>query len=179
MKIDVNPKKELFKWGPIKFRMAYTSPFMDVILVHVPKHYPWPWPPTLSIFRNSRMVWITEALALGREGLKYFKKYFLNLKNYQKHWQRWEDWVEYFYREEKRLKKLDFKKLTKQEFARELKKFYKININFWLITHVPEIANWGGEYFLKNKLKELHPNRVNEYLEILSAPVKFSFFHCV
>ena len=73
-------------------------------------------------------------------------------------------------------KKLDFNKLTDKELYSHLNSFYKLNINFWLIVHVPEVANWGGEYLLRKKLQRLSKEKAEEYLEILSAPVKFSFF---
>lgn len=176
MKININPKKELYKWGPIKFRLIYPSSFMETLCAHVIKHYPWPWPPNLCIFKNGKGIWIAEGLALSQTGLKYFKKYFLNLKNYKKHWRRWENWIGEYKKIAEKLDQINFKKLTNKELYEYLKHFYDLEIRFWLIVHVPEIANWGGEYFLKNKLKKLYPNKINEYLEILSAPVKSSFF---
>lgn len=122
------------------------------------------------------MIWINENLALSQTGLKYFKKYFLNLKNYQKHWQKWENWINEYEQKAQELNRVDLKKLTNRELHECLKSFYDLKISFWPIVHVPEIANWGGEYFLKNRLKKLFKDKANEYLEILSAPVKLSFF---
>ncbi len=174
----INPRKELFKWGPIEFRMIYGGGFMEFILVHMVKsgYYPWPWPPSLCIFENGRMTWINESLAVCQTGLKYFKKYFLNPKNYKEHWQRWEKWIEEYEKTARIFNSLNFKKLTNQELYRYLKLLYDLNGKFWLIVHVPEIANWGGEYFLKSILKAKFGQKAEEHLEVLSAPVKFSFF---
>ena len=144
--------------------------------VYVYKYYSWPWPPCLIIFENQKVVWINEDLALCKAGLKYFKKYFLNIKNYKLHWGKWEEWGIEYEKKEKELKKTNLKLLNDRELARALKDFYDFNIKFWLIVHVPEIANWGGEYFLNNKLKKLYKDKAGEYMEILSAPIKYSFF---
>ncbi len=176
MKINIDQKKELFKWGPIKLRLIYPSFFMETLCSYVIKYDSWPWPPNLCIFKDGKGVWIVGDLTLSQVGLKYFKKYFLNLKNYQKHWQKWERWIEEYEETATGLGQLNFKKLTNKELYKYLKDFYDLEIRFWLIVHVPEIANWGGEYLLKNKLEKLFKDRANEYLEILSAPIKLSFF---
>lgn len=176
MNLEINPKKELFKWGPIKLRLVYPSLFIEVILVRATKHYPWAWPPSLCIFKNGIATWVCEDLALSKGGSKYFKRYFLNLKNYKKHWLAWKNWIKEYQDFVKNFEQTNFRKLSNREFYRHLNYFYDLNIRFWLITHVPEYANWGGEYLLKNKLKKRYKNKADEYLEILSAPVKFSFF---
>lgn len=43
MKIKINPEKELFKWGPLEFKLIYGSPFLNCILSEIKKYYPWPW----------------------------------------------------------------------------------------------------------------------------------------
>lgn len=178
MKINIDPKKELFKWGPIEFRLIYGSGFMEFILVKMieSKYYPWPWPPSLCILENGKMTWINENLAVCKTGLKYFSKYFLNLKNYQKHWQWWKKWIKEYKNVVRILSGLDLKKLTDKELYKYAKLFYDFNGEFWLIVHVPEIANWGGEYLLKSILKTKFGQKAEEYLEILSTPIKFSFF---
>ena len=72
MRIDINPKKELFKWGSIKFKLIYPSIFVEVILLRVTKYCPWFWPPILCIVKNGIVTWVCEDLSLGKEGLKYF-----------------------------------------------------------------------------------------------------------
>jgi len=175
MKFKINPEKELFKWGPLEFRLIYGSPFINCILSEVKKYYPWSWAPGVCLFKNGKMIWIQEQLATNLVGLKYFKKYFLDLKNYKLHWRKWENWIKQYEKTAKKLEKLNFNKLTDKEMYSYLDSFYKLNINFWLIVQVPEVANWGGEHFLRKKLQK-YKDKAEEYLEILSSPVKFSFF---
>lgn len=173
---EINPKKELFKWGPVDFRIFYGSFFIETLGLEVRKYYQWPWPLLLGIFDHKTLVFIADYDDLKNTGAKYFKKYFLDFKNYQKHWQLWRDWIKEYKRKEDGYLKMDFSKLPDKELKKLFKDFYKFNINFWLIVHVPEIANWGGEYLLKKELQRRFKEKAGEYLEILSAPVKFSFF---
>lgn len=77
---------------------------------------------------------------------------------------------------ESKYSKINFSKTSNKELLILFQEFYQFNIKFWLIVHVPEIANWGGEYLLINILKKIDETKADEYLEILSAPVKYSFF---
>lgn len=176
MQININPKKELFKWGPIEFKLVYGSFFIETILVRVEDFYPWHWPPALAIIQQGKLTFINGCLELQKAGLKYFRKYFLNLNNYKIHWQKWEDWIKEYEKMAQELEQIKWQNISDKELSSLLKKFYNFNIRFWLIVHVPEIANWGGEYLLTNKLKNLFPDKFEKYLEILSAPIKFSFF---
>ena len=176
MNFNINPQKKLFKWGPIEFKLIYGSFFIEAILIKIDKYYPWYWPPTLCLFNHKKIIWVNDNLKLQKVGLKYFKKYFLNLKNYQTHWQKWKNWIIEYEKISQELEHIKWQKINNKELNILLKRFYNFNINFWLIVHVPEIANWGGEYFLKNKLKKIDKDKADQYLEILSAPIKYSFF---
>lgn len=176
IKININPKKELFKWGPTEFKLIYGSFFIETILTRVCNYYPWHWPANLCIFDHGKTVWINDNLELKKVGLKYLKKYFLNLENYKTHWQKWEEWTKEHEKTAQELEQVKLQNISDKEFYNLLRHFYDFNIRFWLIVHVPEIANWGGEYLLTNKLKSLFKEKFEEYLEILSAPIKFSFF---
>jgi len=175
-RINIDPQKELFSWGGIDMKLFYASVFFKSILLKVVQYYPWPWPPTLCIFVNGEVTWLNEYLSLQKAGLKYFKKYFLDSKEYKKLWQQWEIWVRDYQKISKRLENVKWSSLSHEELHKLLENFYNFNERFWLIVHVPEIANWGGEYLLGKKIKKIDPKNINKYLEILSAPVKFSFF---
>lgn len=176
MKIDINPKKELFKWGPIEFKLFYGSIYIKAILIGTAKRYPWPMPPAVALAENGKLLFIVQQLPLSLVGLKFFRRYFLNLKNYKTHWKKWENWVAEYEAMSREFNQLDLKKLSDKDLYNKFKPLYDLNFHFWIVAHVPEISNWGGEYLLKKKLKNLYKNKADEYLEILSAPVKFSFF---
>src|SRR3989338_1576244 len=175
MKLTLNPSAELFRWGPVEFRLLYGA-WWQTILCDVTKYYAWPWPEHALFFENGRMVYITDQKKLYATGEKYFKHYFLNKKNYNDHWRRYEQWVARFnaFEADFRTKKLS--KISDQELLRHFKLFSDIVKDFWLIVHVPEIVNWGGEAVLKRWLNKIDEAHFDEYLEILAAPKRASFF---
>jgi len=172
----INPKKELFKWGPIEFRLFYGSFFVEALWLHVFKHYSWPWPPFWFIYQDGRALFVCEHEELRGAGAKYFKKYFLNLRNYKKQWAMWGKWIKEYEKRAAKYEQTNFSKVSDSELLNLFKDFYKFNIDFWLVVHVPEIANWGGEWMLRGELKKVDKEKVDEYLEILSAPIQYSFF---
>ncbi len=175
-KIVIDPKKELFKWGPIDFKFFYGSGILFIISKKIGESYPWPWPPALCICKNGRLLWINEKKALCQIGLRYFKRYFLDLNEHKRHWAKYQDWVLGHDSFAKKTDTINFKKLSNNELQDVYAEFVDLNKSFWLIVHVPEIANWGGEWLLKKELEKISRDNADKYLEILSASVKFSFF---
>ncbi|HTX87254.1 MAG TPA: PEP-utilizing enzyme [Candidatus Nanoarchaeia archaeon] len=177
MKININPREELFKWGPIDMKLVYGSGFIFGVLREIKKYYQWSWPPVFFfIDYQGKGLWVNGYSALREVGLKYFKKYFLNQKNYNNQWEKFEDWLQEYSVVSADLEKNFRRNISKKGLSKDLEKFADFVLRFWLIVHVPEIANWGGEYLLKKELEKIDPARADEYLEILSAPVKYSFF---
>lgn len=158
-------------------KLVYGSGFIFGILREIKKYYQWSWPATFFLIDyNGKGLWINGYAALRDVGLKYFKKYFLNQDNYQKHWHKFEQWLDEYAAVNYKFEKKFRQNISKIELGESLEKFADLVLRFWLIVHVPEIANWGGEYLLKKELQKINPDKADEYLEILSAPVKYSFF---
>jgi phosphohistidine swiveling domain-containing protein len=177
MKINIDPNEELFKWGPLDMKFIYPSGFIFGVLIHLQKYYEWPWPPNVCFLKKGKeFFWVNSQKELRRTGLKYFKRYFLNLRNYYDLWRDFEKWLEEYSVASSDFERSFRQDVSKDELSRELEKFADLVLRFWLIVHIPEIANWGGEYLLKKELQKINPEKADEYLEILSAPVKFSFF---
>lgn len=172
----INPKSELFKWGPIEFKLLYEACFMEVVLRDIKKYYPWPWPASIVIYQQGRGLWINELDKLQSVGLKYFNKYIADKQEHKKHWSKYQAWIKKFKSYSKNVDSINISDLSRQELSRLLKRFYQLNIEFWVTVHVPELANWGGEYLLKKELEKIDAHSSDKYLEILSAPIKYSFF---
>lgn len=172
----INPTKPLFRWGPIEYKIFYGAFFNEALWVQVPQVYPWPWPDTYGLFDQGRCTFVLEEEALRDAGEKYFIKYFLNKNNFKKQWLWWENWLGEFAALARTLETINLRKLSKDNLAEVFETFYKFNILFWVVVHVPEVANWGGERMLQKKLEGIDKEKAKEYLEILSAPVKYSFF---
>ena len=163
-KININPQQELFKWGGIDFRIFYGSVFIETILAEAAQNLPWSWPPTLCIVVNGEITWVNEYLALQKVGLRYFRKYFLDFKEYEKLWKQWEIWVKDYQIISRQLENVKWSDLSSKELLKLVKGFHKLNVRFWLIVHIPEVANWGGEHLLKKKIESIDPENVNKNL---------------
>ena len=174
--LKIDPKRELFNWGPIDFKIFYGSFFTEVFWFELQKHYDWSWPPFYFFYEKGTALFIGDYEDLRDTGEKYFKKYFLNLKNYKNHWNLWEDWILEFKKTTEKYSKINFSEISQKQLLEIYREFYDLNIRFWLIVQVPEVANWGGERILKNRLEKIDKEKANQYLEIFSAPVKYSFF---
>ncbi len=176
MKTLLDQRNQLFQWGPISFHLFYGSIFCEVLWLGTKKGYRWAWPPTLGLYAHKRVFFIFEDAPVRIIGKKYFKTFFLDTKKYRAQWRRYEDWILRYEGVAAAFDALRVSRLTLHELVALVEGFYHFNEEFWLIVHVPEIANWGGEKMLLERLQKIDRERANEYLEILSAPVKYSFF---
>lgn len=139
------------------------------------KDYPWPWPSMVAAFQDGKIVGIVEYNILEQTGQKYFIKYFLNKKNYQLLWSRWERWVLESRKIISFLEAVDVKRLSDKDLLLLYEITYVCMDALWCIVHIPEIANWGGEKILYDSLKKIDANKAEDYLETLSALTKLSF----
>lgn len=176
MKFPLDPKKELFVWGPTPAYLLYVSFFNEGLWLNVPKKYPWPWAPFLGLFGKKRVAFVCEDETLRDVGEKYFQAYFIDAHKNREHWRRWWKWLDEYRDFARQFAKVSFFDVENKEIVRWFKKFYALNNDFWIIVHVPEIANWGGERILSRDLEQLDAEHARENLEILAAPVRFSFF---
>lgn len=176
IKEKINPAREMFKWGPIDFKFFYGSVFLRKVGVDITDYYPWGWSPYLIIYRKGKMLWLQDYNALISSAVKYFNKYFLDEKHFNIIWDEWESWVEEYEKKSKEWDKIEWENISDEKLYKIMEDFFDFNISFWLIVHVPEISNWGGEYLLKNELVKINKDDADDYMEILSAPVKYSFF---
>ena len=173
MKVKIDPKKELFKWGPIPFKHFYATFWFDAIWLRLWKEYKWIWPECLGIYRNGNGTFVLNDEDLRHVGAQFFKAYFLNRRRFTQHWKRWEKWILEWDKRKTSYNEHDLQNLSNNTLRNRLHDFYEFNALFWVIVHVPEVANWGGERMLRQELSNIDSNRIDEYLEILAAPVRY------
>lgn len=77
MKITINPKNKLFKWGPIDGRPIYAY-FWHKGVVAFTREFPPGWATFISYFQNEKFLAIADFKELYDKGEKVFKKYILN-----------------------------------------------------------------------------------------------------
>lgn len=152
---------------------------MEILLgvMRVSKKYcPWPWPKAILVFKDNKVTYNGYRSDLEEIGKKYFVSYLFNKNKYKTLWNLWEDLVKQYYKMAKVLEAINFKELSDKALSTLYKNFHQFIDFFCNIVHVPEIANYGGEPWLLRRLKKINIGKAEEYLEILLAPVKCSFF---
>jgi len=176
MKININPKKELFKWGPIDGKLIYVDFFNIAFTLYQKKYYP--WPDVMGYFHNEKMTFILDHKDLIKNGIINLKKYILPNKNFTKAYKNWGKILKKLLNYQKNIDAKYLNKLTNEELLITFKEWSKLYFDFWLIGLLPEISNYGGEDLLKQLLKN-KVNNNNDFIilfERLMAPEKLSFY---
>ncbi len=170
----INPKKELFKWGPIDARLIYISAFVEPFEKY-PKFIDSTWPDVLCYFKDDKVIFIADYENLRNIGKKLFKKYILDERKLKKHYNEWFKTAKEITKFESKINK-GLSKLSDGELKKLFVFWHKSYADFWLNGFLPELSNWGGEQLLKNKILQLNRTNFIEIFEKLSAPEDLSFF---
>jgi len=175
MKIQIDPKKELFRWGPIDGKLIYPD-FFNVAFARYPKHFH-SWPDVLWIGRGEKITCIIDNHKLYQAGQKNFLKYIFPKKTFEKCWNTWDKKLAILLKVQKKISAENLKKLTDRQLDRTYRQWVGAYLGFWTIGELPEIANWGGEIILKKNLQQvLSEKDFVSAFERLSAPEKLSFY---
>ncbi|MFA5049506.1 MAG: PEP-utilizing enzyme [Candidatus Micrarchaeia archaeon] len=171
----MDPKRELFKWGPIDARPVYLDYFIRNFHSFNQK-YPSGWPETLMFIKEDRCICVLDYLILKDNGEFFFKKYILNEKERDSAFIIWFDFakqLENFANEvsDRRLSELNNEDLKELFF-----KFNWVYNQFWFYGFIPELSNWGGEKYLKEKIQKINNEHFTIIYERLCAPLDISFF---
>ncbi len=169
----INPDKELFYWGPSPGKPIYVSYFMVSIADRSPKFYKWHWPEFIFYFIKGKMTFVCEDLLLREVGKKYFNEFIIKDKEFELVKSRYNDALKELRAVQLKVKELD--KLNYEQFKKLYLDFYEAYLTFWDHGLVPEMANWGGEVILKEKLT-ISKEKFAYVYEKLSAPSGLSFY---
>ena len=174
----INPKSELYQWGPVKGRIQPVSYFASGTMPKYVKIYKISWPECYFIFHNNYMTWINDDAELRKSGKKNFYRWMLNRANRKKVERRYNQTVRDLFALQKQITKKYLNTLTNPELLKFFVKWQNLYEEFWVHGAVPEICNWGGEKLvaeiLENKIGQ--SEKFNKYYELLSAPTQLSFY---
>src|SRR3989339_839071 len=178
-KLPLNPKKEIFRWGPIPGRFFYTSFFTEVNYKYFcQKFLGLNWSRSLFLFRNRQMLWLNEYATLRSAGQKVFVKYWLPPKSRNNIYKRWKEEVVKLERWHRYLDNIDLAKLTDKQFNQFWADYSHDYINFWIYGTVPELANYGADKYIEKELSKYIKDKTNlkQVVQILTTPEKPSFY---
>jgi len=172
----INPNHDLFRWGPIPGKPIYVSFFMDSIAHGFPNIYQYRWPEIEFYFIEDKMTFICDYPNLRKSGEKNFNVWVMDDQKFEKTKKNYAKAVKQLLTQNERVKNLH--KLTDLQLLKLYQDWQEAYLNFWDHGLVPEIANWGAEKLLKDKLSAIVKDQADfiRALEKLSAPTQLSFY---
>ena len=174
----LNPKVELFRWGPVPFKFFYGSDFCMAIMREFPQEFPGShWPKTLILKKGGRFIWINELPELEEAGGVVFKKYLLDKTVKTQIKSSWQESKDSLIKIENKISATNVPLLTNEGLFVLWEELHKGIRDFWAQSTIPEFGNYGAEKLLRDKLRSQVPeDTMTELMETLSAPVEKSFF---
>lgn len=163
----VDPKKELEQWGPIDGKIFFPSVWIEANAKHVLKPFKVAWPFYVGIFDRDKMTFYWEKDEMQRHAETAIKKFIESTKKLRSLWKNYLKICERM--------RLQAKKFRPQNPA-NAKIFHGLLVQFWGITLVPELANFGLPAYLRAKMKNIIPEaELDGVLEVLLAPPTLGF----
>lgn len=177
--LPFDPKSEILLWGPTPGRNFYMAGFNESIFFNFPKEYPgYAWPKTLYLLQDGKIFWINDYSDLRKAGIKVFKRYILRKNSRLNLRKNWKNVVKKLDAFERKLDRLNLRRLSDADMQKIGKQFLNIIIDFWTVTVPQELGNYGSDKLLEEKIKKFVPDEANrmEVMETLTTPEEFSFY---
>ena len=171
----IDPKRKLWKWGPVDGRILYVDNFMQE-MVSCKNHNGISWSDALIHIKDGKVLFVSDYEDLYNEGIKMFEKYVLDEKKCKEVYEKWnstKDKMVSFIKEHSPDK---INSLDNEGMIGAIREFHELYDGFWTYGLIPEIANFGGEAMLKKAVESAYPDKVTHLMEILSAPEDLSFY---
>lgn len=170
----INKDNKLFKWGPIDGKPIYINAF-NKAFVGMKDRMGYSINDLFNYFKDGQVTIVAEDKKLKEKAIPAFNDFIMDETKVKVHFEEWTKKVHQLRAFEEivnhGLGHMDDAKLLKF-----FKEWYKAHLIFWDYGFLPELANWGGEKLLMEKVNENWPEHFNEIFESLSAPERLSFF---
>ncbi len=179
MKYPLDPKAELFIWGPVpmKFILAYSDCFKGMML-DFPKLFPgYFWPKSLLITKGPQLAWLNEQKELYDQGGKLFLDRMLPRDLREKAREEWNKACDDLRTIERAIETAKFSAFSDEELIGLWRRFHEFVDAFWAHSILPELANYGSADVLQRRLERHVPqDYIGNAMEVLSAPTGLSFY---
>jgi hypothetical protein len=176
--LPFNPEGNIFRWGPVPGKFFYCSVFTAVHYNFFRAKYNENWSETLWLFLHDRMFWVNDWDDIRTAGLRVFLKYLLPVNTRAKIYDEWQGYTQELSKLMKQIDQTNLTELSNEELKKLWHNFHEVYINFWVAGSIPELANYGTDKYLADKLKTFisDEKELTSALEILTAPAKLSFY---
>lgn len=166
--------KKLFVWGPIDGVPLYISGF-NIAFVKMQNRMNYSINDLFNYFKDGKVTIILDDEELRKKAIIPFNEIVMDDVKLNNHFSEWEKRV---------IKLKGFEEIVNHglshfdddKLLRYFEEWHKLHILFWDYGFLPELANWGAEKILLEKVKEKHKNNFIEIIEALTSPDKLSFF---
>ncbi|MBI2436379.1 MAG: hypothetical protein HYV41_01375 [Candidatus Magasanikbacteria bacterium] len=185
---DIN--REIFVWGPVPGKFLFTSMFSYTNAQTVAPRFQNRWSKSMFLFKNNSMIFFSDAHDQIEAGKSMFTQYMFYKESRDVLYTEWKQVVENLDACMQEIEYANLGNLNDIQILELWKKFHEIYQNFWTISVVPELANYGSDTFLKELLETeirypdndrdfacgLSNTEIMSLMEILTAPEKISFY---
>src|SRR3989344_4121694 len=177
-KLPLDPKTEIFKWGPVPVFIYFASnPFVGLLETFARLFPGYGWPKGLILFKDRRMIWMHENAELDSEGARLFSDYFLDKEKRSRGWKLWEEKRDAVGAASSEFDSVSFKKVSDEDFINMWHAYNACINEYWAHATLPELAGHGAIEILRNRLEQHVPaSEIPQVMEILSAPEELSFY---
>ncbi|HEY4527396.1 MAG TPA: PEP-utilizing enzyme [Candidatus Paceibacterota bacterium] len=178
-KPHLDPKGDIFKWGPIPMRLFL--PFANCLngmFVYLPKIHPgYSWPSVLILVQGTQLVWMHDFPQLRRNAGRLFLDHMLPKDKRKKTRELWQKACADLHKLENGIQPRKMASLSDSEVLTLWNEFHKKIDIFWGYSNIPELSNYGSTEILAERLSHHVPEKERaSVMEILTAPEGLSFY---
>src|SRR3989344_6236757 len=141
MEYPLDPKAEIFTWGPLRMNLAQGDCYQG-LFVDFRKKYPgYGWPKHISMWKDGRHVWLHEFDELRAAGEKLFLGRMLPRSVRETSRREWKEVHDALSAKEEEISALDLQSLSQDEFIKLWDEFDALIQKFWMYSCLPELSN--------------------------------------
>lgn len=173
----LNPKQELFRWGPIPGRLITVDDWSPISHLYTGRLHRYYWPDSYTIFHGGEMMFISDLSELEATTTKVFT--LLEEKHRLEYYLRfWNKSVRNLFNYCRHFTPAGLAKLEDGQLEDEWKKFHDLLRPFWEVAVIPEMGAYGGTPILHRALIKhgLDGEALQLSAAVLSAPEQLSFY---
>lgn len=176
----LNPKRKLFRWGPISgcpFFMHFT---VFTSFAPMKKLFGICYPETYVIYEDKKVTWLLDEEDFVKHSRQFVESIILSPEDQTNYFKFWEQKTKSLTDAVAKLTNQDFSSLSDKELAHSFQKLSIAYSNWWAVTMTVELVTTSVEPMLGEKLKvyypQEHPKEYNEAFSILTAPRILTFY---
>lgn len=176
--LPLDPKKEIFKWGPAPFLLYYgCNPLVGLFENFSELYDGYGWPTGLILSKNRRMIWMHEEEGLNFEGGRLLFDHLLDKEKRDKAWTLWRGKRDALRAAGPRIDSFALAELSDGDLLAEWRAYNACLDEFWAHGLLPELGGYGAIPVLREHIAAFVPEEeIPHVMEILTAPEEPSFF---